>query len=55
MFIDLQNESDYNTFLTKKRMTMEGKLMRIQGWKPFFKPEVENPIVPIWLLLLGLP
>ncbi|KAG5631355.1 hypothetical protein H5410_003072 [Solanum commersonii] len=30
VFIDLENELDYNTFWTQQRMTIEGKLMRIQ-------------------------
>uniref|UniRef100_M1DW45 LINE-type retrotransposon LIb DNA, complete sequence, Insertion at the S14 site n=1 Tax=Solanum tuberosum TaxID=4113 RepID=M1DW45_SOLTU len=36
-------------------MTIEGKLMRIQTWTPNFRPEEETPIVPIWVLLPGLP
>ncbi|KAK4716303.1 hypothetical protein R3W88_014641 [Solanum pinnatisectum] len=36
-------------------MTIEGKLMRIQAWTPNFRPEEETPIVPIWVLLPGLP
>ena len=36
-------------------MTIEGKFMRIQAWTPFFKPEEETPIVPVWILLYGLP
>ncbi|KAG5595247.1 hypothetical protein H5410_036479 [Solanum commersonii] len=55
VFIDLYNELDYNTVWTQQRMTIEGKLMRIQAWTPKFRPEEETPIVPIWLLLPGLP
>ncbi|KAH0742160.1 hypothetical protein KY290_035203 [Solanum tuberosum] len=55
VFIDLENELDYNTVWTQQRMTIEGKLMRIQAWTPNFKPEEETPIVPIWVLLPGLP
>uniref|UniRef100_M1DDB9 Glycosyltransferase PglE n=2 Tax=Solanum tuberosum TaxID=4113 RepID=M1DDB9_SOLTU len=36
-------------------MTIEGKLMRIQAWTHNFRPEEETPIVPIWVLLPGLP
>ncbi|KAG5599229.1 hypothetical protein H5410_030599 [Solanum commersonii] len=55
VFIDLENELDYNTVWTQQRMTIEGKLMRIQTWTPTFTPEEETPIVPIWILLPGLP
>ncbi|KAH0684401.1 hypothetical protein KY285_021903 [Solanum tuberosum] len=55
VFIDLENELDYNTVWTQQRMTIEGKLMRIQAWSPNFRPEEETPIVPIWVLLPGLP
>ncbi|WMV30175.1 hypothetical protein MTR67_023560 [Solanum verrucosum] len=55
VFIDLENELDYNTVWTQQRMTIEGKLMRIQAWNPNFRPEQETPIVPIWVLLPGLP
>ncbi|KAH0716637.1 hypothetical protein KY290_012824 [Solanum tuberosum] len=48
VFIDLENELDYNTVWTQQRMTIEGKLMRIQAWTPNFRPEEETPIVPIW-------
>uniref|UniRef100_M1DPI2 Endonuclease/exonuclease/phosphatase n=1 Tax=Solanum tuberosum TaxID=4113 RepID=M1DPI2_SOLTU len=36
-------------------MTIEGKLMIIQAWTPNFRAEEETPIVPIWVLLPGLP
>ena len=54
VFIDIQNELDYNTVFTLQRMTILGKLMRIQAWKPFFTPEEEKTIVPVWILLQGL-
>ncbi|KAG5606149.1 hypothetical protein H5410_027641 [Solanum commersonii] len=55
VFIVLENELDYNTVWTQQRMTIEGKLMRIQAWTPNFLPEEETPIVPIWVLLPRLP
>ncbi|KAG5605824.1 hypothetical protein H5410_027316 [Solanum commersonii] len=51
VFIDLDNELDYNTIWTQQRMTIEGKLMRIQAWTPNFRLEEETPIVPTWVLL----
>lgn len=38
VFINLQNELDYNIIWTQQRMTIESKLMRIQDWKQFFTP-----------------
>lgn len=55
MFIAIQNEIDYNTVWTKQRMSIEGKLIRIQAWTTFFTLEEETPIVPVWILLPGLP
>ncbi|KAK4706803.1 hypothetical protein R3W88_033635 [Solanum pinnatisectum] len=55
VFIDLDNELNYNTVWKQQRMTIEGKLMRLQAWTPNFRPEEETPIVPIWVLLPGLP
>ena len=55
VYIDLDNEFDYQTVWTKLRMTIEGQFMRIQAWTPDFTPEEETPIVPIWVALQGLP
>lgn len=55
VFIGLENELDFNTIWNQQRMIIEGKLMRIKAWTPIFTPEEENPIVPVWILLPGLP
>ncbi|KAH0689099.1 hypothetical protein KY289_016457 [Solanum tuberosum] len=55
VYIDLDNELDYNTVWTKQRMTTAGKVMRIQVWTPSFKPAEETSIVPIWISLPELP
>lgn len=36
-------------------MTIEGKVIRIQAWTPFFKSEEETPIVPVCILVPRLP
>ena len=51
MYIDQDNELDYNMFWTKQRMTIVSQVMRIQAWTPNFKPEEETPLVPIWISL----
>ncbi|KAG5567975.1 hypothetical protein H5410_065011, partial [Solanum commersonii] len=55
VYIDLDNELDYNMVWTKQRMNILGKVMRIQVWTPSFKPDEETPIVPIWISLPELP
>ncbi|KAH0673761.1 hypothetical protein KY284_024848 [Solanum tuberosum] len=55
VYIDLDNELDYNMVWTKQRMTIAGKVMRIQVWTPSFKPAEGTSIVPIWISLPELP
>ncbi|TMW80841.1 hypothetical protein EJD97_014515, partial [Solanum chilense] len=55
VYIDLDNELDYNMVWTKQRMTIASQVMRIQAWTPTFKPEEETPLVPIWISLPELP
>ncbi|TMX01944.1 hypothetical protein EJD97_023053 [Solanum chilense] len=55
VYIDLDNELDYNMVWTKQRMTIAGQVMRIHAWTPSFKPDEETPLVPIWVSLPELP
>ncbi|KAH0740536.1 hypothetical protein KY290_033579 [Solanum tuberosum] len=55
VYIDLDNELDYNMVWTKQRMSIAGQVMRIQVWTPNFKHAEETPIVPIWISLPELP
>lgn len=55
VYIDLDNELDYQTVWTKLKMNIEGQAMRIQAWTPDFTPEEETPVVPIWISIPGLP
>ncbi|KAG5606132.1 hypothetical protein H5410_027624 [Solanum commersonii] len=55
VYIDLDNELDYNMVWTKQRMSIAGQVMRIQAWTPNFKPAKETPLVPIWISLPELP
>ncbi|KAG5605827.1 hypothetical protein H5410_027319 [Solanum commersonii] len=55
VYIDLDNELEYNMVWTKQRMSIAGQVMRIQVWTPNFKPAEENPIVLIWISLHELP
>ncbi|KAH0667851.1 hypothetical protein KY290_027474 [Solanum tuberosum] len=55
VYIDLDNELDYNMVWTKQRMSIAGQVIIIQVWTPNFKPAEETPIVPIWISLPELP
>lgn len=55
IYIDLDNELDYNMVWTKQRMTIAGQIIRIQAWTPSFKPNEKTPLVPIWVSLPELP
>lgn len=55
VYIDMDNELDYQTVWTKLKMTIEGQTMRMQAWTPDFTPEKEAPIVPIWVSIPCLP
>ena len=55
VYIDLDNELDYNMVWTKQRMTIAGQNMRIQAWTPTSKPNEETPLVPICIYLPELP
>ncbi|KAG5585248.1 hypothetical protein H5410_045682 [Solanum commersonii] len=43
------------SFAAELWMSIDGQLMRIQAWTPYFKPEEETIIVPIWVALLEIP
>lgn len=55
VYIDLDNELDYNMIWTKQRMTIAGMIMRIQAWTLTFKPDEKTPVVPIWISLQEFP
>lgn len=55
IYIDFDNELYYNIIWTKQRTIIARQQLRIQAWTPSLKPEVETPIVPIWMSLPELP
>ena len=52
--IDLVDKFYYKTVWTKLRMNIEGHVMRIQIWTPYFTLEEDTPIVPIWVAITRL-
>ncbi|KAG5576485.1 hypothetical protein H5410_056619 [Solanum commersonii] len=55
VYIDFDNELDYDMVWTKQKMSLAGLVIRIQVWTPNFKPAEETPKVPIWISLPKLP
>ncbi|KAM3285067.1 hypothetical protein P3S67_023866 [Capsicum chacoense] len=55
VFLDFTNEDDFNSVWFRRSIEIEGKVMWLEKWSPDFQLEEDSPIVPIWVLLLGLP
>ncbi|XP_059294680.1 uncharacterized protein LOC132047690 [Lycium ferocissimum] len=55
IFLNFTNEEDYNFILYKRLIEVDGYQIWLQKWTPDFKPEEDLPIVPVWILLPGLP
>lgn len=55
LYIDLDDEYDHSTIWSEGRMYIEGQMIRLLLWRPTFKPDVETPLVPIWVVLSKLP
>ncbi|XP_060182580.1 uncharacterized protein LOC132612301 [Lycium barbarum] len=55
IFLTFNNEADFNGILYKRVIEIEGFQIWLQKWTPNFKPEEDLPIVPVWVLLPGLP
>ena len=55
VYIDLDNEFDYQIVWEKLRMNIAGKVMRIQTWTRDFTPEEETTIAPFWVAIPCLP
>lgn len=50
VFIDFNNELDFNSVYFKRFMDIAGSLMRIFKWLPDFDPTVESSLAPVWVL-----
>ncbi|KAH0727708.1 hypothetical protein KY290_003412 [Solanum tuberosum] len=55
VFIEFNNEVDFNTVYFKRFMSIVGSLMRLFKWSPDFDPNEETSLAPIWVLLPDLP
>ncbi|CAH9144229.1 unnamed protein product, partial [Cuscuta epithymum] len=48
-------EEDYIRCWNRQKWDIFGHTMRVTKWSPDFKPNVESPVVPVWLIFEGLP
>lgn len=55
VFIDCSNEEDFNNVWFRRSIEIEGQVMWLEKWTPDFKPDIDSPIVPVWVLLPILP
>nr|XP_033516369.1 uncharacterized protein LOC104112999 [Nicotiana tomentosiformis] len=51
VFLDFTNEDDFKSVWFKRSIEIEGQIMSLEKWTPDFKPDVDSPIVPVWVLL----
>ncbi|XP_060170350.1 uncharacterized protein LOC132601267 [Lycium barbarum] len=55
IFLTFNKDADLNFILYKRVIDLEGYQIWLQKWTPDFKLEEDTPIVPVWVLLPGLP
>ncbi|CAH9072374.1 unnamed protein product [Cuscuta epithymum] len=48
-------EEDYFRCWNRQSWTIQGYVMRVTKWTPDFRPNVESPVVPVWISFEGLP
>ncbi|XP_031120595.1 uncharacterized protein LOC116023727 [Ipomoea triloba] len=55
VLINFDKEEDFQRCWLRKSWSIQGSIMKIFKWTTDFRPEVESPIVPVWIALEGLP
>src|SRR5438270_493547 len=55
MLINLQHEGDFDRIWMRVSWYIDSFPMRVFRWSPEFRPDVESPIVPVWVSLPSLP
>ncbi|VFQ98434.1 unnamed protein product [Cuscuta campestris] len=53
--INFEAEEDYICVLCRKTWDIHGRLMRVTKWSPGLSPEIDNPVVPVWISIPDLP
>ncbi|CAH9082753.1 unnamed protein product [Cuscuta europaea] len=54
ILIRFDSEEDYMRCWNRQSWIIQGHVMRVTKWTPDFRPNVESPVVPVWILLEGL-
>lgn len=55
IYVDFVNKVDYNHIFVKNYIDIGDTPIKILKWTPYFKPQVETPIVPVWILIHQFP
>lgn len=55
VLINFDREEDFQRCWLRKSWSIQGSIMKVFKWTTDFRPEVESPIVPVWIALEGLP
>jgi len=55
ILINFDREEDFQRCWLRKSWSIQGSIMKIFKWTPDFRPDMESPIVPVWIALEGLP
>ncbi|XP_060211621.1 uncharacterized protein LOC132639155 [Lycium barbarum] len=55
VFLNFSMEEDFKAVWYKRSIEIDEQVMWLEKWTPEFKPDEDSPIVPVWVLLPGLP
>ncbi|XP_019175669.1 PREDICTED: uncharacterized protein LOC109170991 [Ipomoea nil] len=55
ILINFDHENDFQRCWLRQTWSIKGALMRVFKWSPDFRPEIESPVVPVWIAFEGLP
>ncbi|XP_019175644.1 PREDICTED: uncharacterized protein LOC109170966 [Ipomoea nil] len=55
ILMNFDHEADFQRCWLRKTWSIKGALMRVFKWTPDFHPDMESPIVPVWIAFEGLP
>lgn len=55
ILINFDREEDFQRCWLRKSWSIQGFIMKIFKWTPDFRPDMESPIVLVWIALEGLP
>lgn len=53
--LNFDREDDFQRCWLRKSWSINGFQMKVFKWSPDFRPDIESPVVPVWIALEGLP